>query len=91
LTGEGIANVYYCASWLNLSEEWLEKHIHHEIPSKIQYMSRSNLKDTLEGLKKIHSNSPYLKAVEQELSNKTEGEAEYVSYLPNETVRFEYA
>lgn len=91
LTGEGIANTYYCASWLNLSSEWLEKCVHHEIPNKLKFMSRTNLKDTLEGLRKFHSNSPYLKDIEQELSNRTEGEAEYVSYMPNETVRFEYA
>lgn len=91
MTGEGIANTYYCASWLNLSGEWLESSIHHEIPRKIKFMSRSNLKDTLDGIKKFHSDSPYLKDIEQELSSRSESEPEYVSYLPNETVRYEHA
>ena len=71
LTGEGIANTYFCASKLKLSSEWLEENIHHEIPSKIKFMNRTNLKDTLEGLKQFHSNSPYLKEIEQELSKKS--------------------
>lgn len=91
MTGEGIANTYHCASKLNLSSEWLEKYLHHDIPSKVKYMNRTNLKDVLEGLKKFHSNSPYLSSVEQELSKKSESEPEFVSYLPNETTRFEYS
>ena len=91
MTGEGIANTYYCASKLNLTTEWLEQNIHHEIPNKIKFMSRTNLKDTLEGLKQFHNGSPYLKELEQELSKKSTAEPEYVSYMPNETIRFEYA
>jgi len=78
LTGEGIANIYYAANSLNLTAEWLEKNVHNEIPTKIKYMSRSNLVDTLAGLKKFHPSSPHIAAVEQELSKHSTEEFVFV-------------
>jgi hypothetical protein len=63
LTGEGIANLYYGAEKLGLSAEWLEKFVHSEVPKKCQNMTRANLVDTLQGLKKYHPSSPYISQV----------------------------
>lgn len=72
LTGEGIANLYYSAWKLNLSPQWLETNVHHEITSKLNYMTRHNLIDTIAGIKKYHKDSPYLSKLEQELSQRPE-------------------
>jgi len=72
LTGEGIANLYYSAWMLNLSPQWLEENVHHEITSKLNYMTRQNLIDTITGVKKYHKDSPYLSKLEQELSQRPE-------------------
>lgn len=90
LTGEGIGNTYFAAETLGLTAEWLKNNVHPFIPSKIKLMTRDNLIDTLEGVKKYHSNSPYIAKLEQELASRPEVQPEYVVYKPHQTLRFEY-
>lgn len=65
LTGEGIGNLYFSAEKLYLTPDWLEQNVHHEVILKHKYMTRQNLIDTIEGVKKFHQDSPYLKQLEQ--------------------------
>lgn len=90
LTGEGIANLYYSADRLKLSAEWLEQNIHHEVPKKFRFMSKSNLEDTIAGLSKYHKESPYLQQVKDELATRSAEKPTYVVHQLNETSKFEY-
>ena len=71
------------AEHFGLNSEWLEKNVHHSIPTKLTYMTRDNLIDTITGVKKYHPGSPYLSALEEQLKEKAEEVPEYVDYLPN--------
>ena len=88
MTGEGIANTYFVAEELNLGEEWLEKYVHHHVPNKYRFMTRGNLVDTLNGLKKYHKDSPYVGLVQEELEKRPAEAPEHVQHLFNETVKF---
>lgn len=43
LTAQGIANLYACASQLDVNSQWLEKYVQDEIPHFVRYMSVENL------------------------------------------------
>ncbi len=88
LTAEAIANVYYAADSLEYSSEWLLNNVHNQIPNKMRLMSRLNLTDTINGIKKHHSSSVYLQELEQALAEKLNTRIQYVDYLPNETFKF---
>ena len=48
------------------------------------------MSDTLAGLQKYHSSSPYISQVEQRLTQTEEQNYQHVNHLFNEMVKFEY-
>jgi hypothetical protein len=49
-------------------------------------MSRQNLIDTIEGVKKHHGSSIYLQQLEEALSKKIPDHNQYVEFLPNQVI-----
>lgn len=91
LTADGIANVYFCAETFGFTPEWLESNIHHDIPTKVKYMSKQNIIDTIAGVKKFHPDSSYLKLLEEFLSKTSNEEVSYAEHFKNCTVKYEVA
>lgn len=88
ITAEGISNIYALSEELDLSRDWLARFVEGFIPSKIQNMNYSNLKDVIEGLKTNSPSSEHLPELsrrikEQEPLNE---QIDYVDRLPNESV-----